>query len=206
MVAIAAIASVGNDTRPRAADRRSRPGRLHAVRAGYRRQGGRSTCHLGTGAGLAARGRRRSAVGPSVPQSRRCAPMAGKARHPRADGRAAGQRRDAATGLSRGQALVATLRGINFNPGAEPEDMVAAQVWSDGERVVTLRRRRLQSPRDVLARIDAGVGPTDAGRIITELVEALPPAETRSKGNCRPRSKSNFRRRASMFAVMTGAA
>lgn len=72
-----------------------------------------------------------------------------------------------------GQALVATLRGINFNPGAEPEDMVAAQVWSDGERVITLRRRPLQSPRDVLARIDAGVGPTDAGRIITELVESL---------------------------------
>ncbi|RPF71865.1 zinc transporter ZntB [Aurantiacibacter spongiae] len=72
-----------------------------------------------------------------------------------------------------GTALVATLRGINFNPGAEPEDMVALQVWSDGERVLTLRRHRLQSPRDVLASLDEGHGPVDAGRIITELVEAL---------------------------------
>ncbi|MFB0612464.1 zinc transporter ZntB [Aurantiacibacter poecillastricola] len=75
--------------------------------------------------------------------------------------------------LREGNALVATLRGINFNPGAEPEDMIALQVWSDGDRVITLRRRRLQSPRDVLARVDAGRGPRDAGRIITDLVEAL---------------------------------
>ncbi len=72
-----------------------------------------------------------------------------------------------------GEALVCTLRGINFNPGAEPEDMVALQVWSDGNRVFTLRRRRLQSPRDVCAMLDAGRGPRDAGRIITDLVEAL---------------------------------
>ena len=72
-----------------------------------------------------------------------------------------------------GKALVATLRGINFNPGAQPEDMVALQVWSDGDRVFTLRRRRLQSPRDVCALVDAGRGPRDAGRVITDLVEAL---------------------------------
>ena len=72
-----------------------------------------------------------------------------------------------------GGALVATLRGINFNPGAEPEDMVAMQLWSDGVMLVTLRRDRLQSPRDLLAMIDRGVGPGDAGRIVTDLVEAL---------------------------------
>ncbi|APE29301.1 zinc transporter ZntB [Aurantiacibacter gangjinensis] len=72
-----------------------------------------------------------------------------------------------------GTALVATLRGINFNPGAEPEDMVAMQLWCDGPRLFTLRRQRLQSPRDVLAMIDRGSGPVDAGRVITELVEAL---------------------------------
>ncbi|KLI64424.1 zinc transporter ZntB [Aurantiacibacter marinus] len=72
-----------------------------------------------------------------------------------------------------GQALVATLRGINFNPGAQPEDMVALQLWCDGQRLVTLRRSPLQSPRDVLATIDNKTGPRDAGRIITEIVEAL---------------------------------
>ena len=72
-----------------------------------------------------------------------------------------------------GNALVATLRGINFNPGAEPEDMVSMQVWSDGVRVITLRRHPLQTPRQILAQIDCGAGPGDAGAIVTALTEAM---------------------------------
>lgn len=75
--------------------------------------------------------------------------------------------------FTEGETLVATLRGINVNPDAEPEDMIAMQLWSDGTRLVTLRRRRLQSPRDVLATIDRGAGPRDCGRVITEVIEAL---------------------------------
>ena len=75
--------------------------------------------------------------------------------------------------FAEGETLVATLRGINFQPGAELEDMIALQLWCDGTRLVTLRRRRLQSPRDVLATIDRGAGPKEAGRIITDLIEAL---------------------------------
>lgn len=69
--------------------------------------------------------------------------------------------------------LVATLRGINFNPDAQPEDMVSMQLWSDGVRLVTLRDAPLQTPREVLARIDGEVGPTDAGATITLLAELL---------------------------------
>ena len=72
-----------------------------------------------------------------------------------------------------GQALVATLRGINFNPGAEPEDMVSLQLWSDGRRLVTLRRHPLQTPREVLKLIDHGSGPPDAGATITLLAEMM---------------------------------
>ena len=72
-----------------------------------------------------------------------------------------------------GETLVATLRGINFNPGAEPEDMVSMQLWCDGRRLVTLRRDPLQTPRDVLALIDAGRGPADAGALITNLTEFM---------------------------------
>lgn len=72
-----------------------------------------------------------------------------------------------------GEALVATLRGINFNPGAEPEDMVSMQVWCDGQRLVTLRRVSLQTPRDTRDELDAGRGPSDAGSLITSLTEHL---------------------------------
>ena len=72
-----------------------------------------------------------------------------------------------------GDTLVATLRGINFNPGAEPEDMVGMQLWCDGRRLVTLRREPLQTPRDTLAEIDRGTGPVDAGALITNLTEHM---------------------------------
>lgn len=72
-----------------------------------------------------------------------------------------------------GEALVATLRGINFNPGAEPEDMVSMQLWSDGRRVVTLRRLPLQTPRMACDALDAGNGPADAGALVTVLTEHL---------------------------------
>lgn len=72
-----------------------------------------------------------------------------------------------------GDTLVATLRGINFNPNAEPEDMVSMQLWSDGKRVITLRRHPLQTTRDTLAEIDAGRGPADAGALITSLTEQM---------------------------------
>ncbi|MEZ5680614.1 MAG: zinc transporter ZntB [Erythrobacter sp.] len=72
-----------------------------------------------------------------------------------------------------GDTLVGTLRGINFNPGAEPEDMISMQLWSDGHRLVTLRRHPLQTPREVLAMIDRGHGPPDAGATITLLAELL---------------------------------
>lgn len=70
-------------------------------------------------------------------------------------------------------ALVATLRAINVNPGADPEDMVSMQLWCDGTRLVTLRRNRLQAPRETVSAIDHGHGPKDAGAVITLLVKHI---------------------------------
>ncbi|WP_375290738.1 zinc transporter ZntB [Qipengyuania sp.] len=75
--------------------------------------------------------------------------------------------------FAEGNALIATLRGINFNPGAEPEDMISMQLWCDGARLITLRRHPLQTPREVLANIDRGTGPVDAGATITMLAELM---------------------------------
>jgi zinc transporter len=51
--------------------------------------------------------------------------------------------------------------------------MVSMQLWSDGTRLLTLRRLQLQTPRLTLADIDAGRGPVDAGALITSLVEHM---------------------------------
>ncbi len=75
--------------------------------------------------------------------------------------------------FAEGDALVATLRGINFNPNSVPEDMISLQLWCDGNRLITLRKAPMQTPRDVIAMLDAGTGPTDAGSAITAIVEQL---------------------------------
>jgi zinc transporter len=69
--------------------------------------------------------------------------------------------------------LVTVLRGLNLNEGAEPADMIAMQIWADARRVVTFRRRRLQSPRDVLALVDDGRGPKTSGDLLAELIAHL---------------------------------
>ena len=75
--------------------------------------------------------------------------------------------------FAEGETLVGTLRGINFNPGAQPEDMISMQMWCDGRRLITLRRHPLQTPREVVAMLDRGNGPPDAGATITLLAELL---------------------------------
>lgn len=75
--------------------------------------------------------------------------------------------------LSEGNALIATLRGINFNPNANPEDMISLQLWSDGTRLITLRKAAMQTPQDICRLLDAGRGPCDAGGAITAIVEQL---------------------------------
>ncbi|MBX7494037.1 zinc transporter ZntB [Qipengyuania sp. 1NDW9] len=75
--------------------------------------------------------------------------------------------------FAEGETLVGTLRGINFNPGAQPEDMISMQLWCDGRRLITLRRHPLQTPREVVAMLDKGAGPPDAGATITLLAELL---------------------------------
>ncbi|MCI4644728.1 MAG: zinc transporter ZntB [Hyphomonadaceae bacterium] len=69
--------------------------------------------------------------------------------------------------------LLTILRGINFNPGADREDMIAMQIWSAPGLVITLRRRRLQSPRDILGQLETGDGPKTADDLLTQLIEVM---------------------------------
>lgn len=69
-----------------------------------------------------------------------------------------------------GNALATILRGINSDATSGFEDMVALQIWADQHHVVTLRRRRLQAPKDVLAQIEASPGAVSVGDLVTRLV------------------------------------
>lgn len=69
--------------------------------------------------------------------------------------------------------LLIILRGVNLNPGADPEDMVSLRMWLGGGRVVTVRKRRLMAVQDVQDELQAGSGPTTQGGIVVAMAERM---------------------------------
>ncbi len=69
--------------------------------------------------------------------------------------------------------LLVILRGINHNPGADPEDMVSLRLWVDTTRVLSLSRRRVMAVSDLADEIEEGVGPLSSPEILTTLTGHL---------------------------------
>jgi len=66
------------------------------------------------------------------------------------------------------------LRGINHNPGEEPDDMVAIRVWFEENRIITLRHRRLMTPRAMYAEmLENGGGPRSPAAVLVQLADRL---------------------------------
>lgn len=75
--------------------------------------------------------------------------------------------------VTRGDNLLLALRGVNLNPGSEPDDMVSVRLWTDGRRILSTRRRRLQSTRDLLDELDAGTGPRSAVDLLVAWIDRI---------------------------------
>ncbi|MBF0621862.1 MAG: hypothetical protein HQL54_08035 [Magnetococcales bacterium] len=86
--------------------------------------------------------------------------------------------------INRTDGLFLTLRGVNLNPGADPEDMVFLNIWADSKQIITIRSHRLQALADVRRSIDTGIGmPHTIGgflvRIMHNVVTNMDPVLTR---------------------------
>ena len=71
------------------------------------------------------------------------------------------------------QGLLVVLRGVNTNPGQDPEDMVSIRVWIERNRIISTRRRRLLSVADLKSMLDDGVGPRSPGGFLSCIVDKL---------------------------------
>lgn len=70
--------------------------------------------------------------------------------------------------------VAVNLRGVNHNPGAEPEDMVSLRIWADPKHVVTARRRVVKAIADVRAIIERpNSGPRDPGEFVALLAAKI---------------------------------
>jgi zinc transporter len=71
------------------------------------------------------------------------------------------------------EGLAIIMRGINMNPGAVPDDMVAIRVVLEKNRIITSHRRKVLSVHDVRDSLLAGGGPKSVGDFLIALTSFL---------------------------------
>ncbi|MGS0676360.1 zinc transporter ZntB [Shewanella sp. 125m-1] len=75
--------------------------------------------------------------------------------------------------LTRGENLLIILRGVNLNPGAEPEDMVSVRIWTNGRVLISTRKRILLSTGDLTSDLAEHVGPKDIAALLVSWIERI---------------------------------
>ena len=75
--------------------------------------------------------------------------------------------------LSIDNGIIIILRAINLNPGEDVEDMVSLRIWISGNRIITLRQRRVVSIQDVRQALDKDMGPSTGGEFLVMVVERI---------------------------------
>jgi len=71
------------------------------------------------------------------------------------------------------QGIILNLRGVNLNPGADPEDMVSLRLWVTGNLIVSVTRRKVWALEDLRAKLENGVAPPNVGAFLFELANSL---------------------------------
>lgn len=69
--------------------------------------------------------------------------------------------------------LLIILRGVNMNPGADPEDMVSIRMWFDGTRIISLRKLKIMAVEDIREMLEKGSGPAGSGDFLTQISNRL---------------------------------
>ncbi len=75
--------------------------------------------------------------------------------------------------LSSSDALLLILRGVNCNPGADPEDMVSLRMWFDENRIISMRHRRVRAIEDIHKSIENGKGPESPSDFLAMVANKL---------------------------------
>lgn len=71
------------------------------------------------------------------------------------------------------EGVLLNLRGLNLNPGAEPEDMISVRLWLEPSRIISTRRNPLMAIQDVRDALEAHKGPRDIGGFVILLTDRL---------------------------------
>ena len=75
--------------------------------------------------------------------------------------------------LNLDEGLFLILRGINCNPGADPEDMVSLRMNFTTNRIITMGQRQVMAVEDIHQAINTHRGPTDPGGFLVMVGERM---------------------------------
>ncbi len=65
--------------------------------------------------------------------------------------------------------LLLTLRGVNLNPGENPEDMVSLRSFISNNLIITSRKRKMLSIQDIFQALKENRGPRNSGEFLVDL-------------------------------------
>ena len=65
------------------------------------------------------------------------------------------------------------LRGVNCNPGSDPDDMVALRMSFEESRIITIRQRLVMAINDIHEATEAGSGPKSAVGFLTMVIDRM---------------------------------
>lgn len=69
--------------------------------------------------------------------------------------------------------LFLNLRGVNHNPGAEPEDMISVRIWATKNLVVSMRSYPVRAIHEVRVEAAAGAAPATPGGLVSCIAARL---------------------------------
>ncbi|MBY5921711.1 zinc transporter ZntB [Ferrimonas balearica] len=71
------------------------------------------------------------------------------------------------------EGIVLSLRGINPNPESDPEDMVSLRLYLSEYRLVSARRRPLETTANIIRQLEKGSGPKGSMACVVALAQGM---------------------------------
>lgn len=69
--------------------------------------------------------------------------------------------------------LLIILRGINRNHGEDADDMVSLRIWTDAQRIISVRHRFVAEAEDIRRDLAKGSGPKNSSEFLSQIIYYL---------------------------------
>jgi zinc transporter len=69
--------------------------------------------------------------------------------------------------------LIGIYRGINFNKGESPENMISIRIWLHKNKIITIQRKKSATLNEIEQAFKQGIGPKDSAEFLQEFLEII---------------------------------